>query len=493
MANNDDNTVNEVTSKPVDRKPPAPSTQATATAQKTEPKKEIPKDKGTPDGAQKDSSTLSQGAREQGSTTAGAGTSNFASAWGNAAQNAMNSRQSPSNGGASGEQVKNNGAAGGPNAAKPGQAGGAAGGPNAAKPGQAGGAAGSPDAAKAGQAGGADAGKMTVQRAADLINMGLHLPGALNALKDIKEKGFTKENVAGLKEAEPYISKVITKENLNAIKNLKPEEISKALSKENIEKVKEQFPELGKRIEQMKPEELGKKVTDGLTDVQKKLDKGEVEKMMKKMEPWVDTQSPDGKINNGHLTNLQNQLNDPRKLGGADKNFSLNDTWDVVNGFKGTQTGTNAIANEVAKDPRVNYRTNWRGVTKERLPIGKSIAMGIGMKTENVAPAANQKLAEMGLGRPSTGEGGVCRNFSENDVQQILNMGKDAKGFLGNKQPGGQPQTEGEKMARIMGDATKIFEKSVNLKDGLDARELAPIRDVANLSYRLLDKLRNNL
>ncbi|MDQ7821283.1 MAG: hypothetical protein RDV48_00675 [Candidatus Eremiobacteraeota bacterium] len=318
-----------------------------------------------------------------------------------------------------------------------------------------------------------------LERAVNLAKLGLHVPELRKIGDEIKEKGFTKESVEKLKEIAPDLKGVITPENMQAFKDLKPETLDKVFTPEVMKEMQEKFPKLAEKLNSGNLD----KFKQNLGNLQQNLTKEKMASTMSQLEPWVRTAGGEGTLNM-----LDRMIGDPSKLGGGDKTLSTEDFKEIARGALNTGTGqqlrdqmllqnvpliTHGILGRELKNPnRVERRLNFarNQATPERI-------------------ASEAKARQNVLGSVGLPDSTVPRSFTEQEIKGLADAARRAQNMGMGSMQCPQGSSDQDAMHQMLQNAVKPLMKTLSPENGITQQEMHNLAQVGNMTYDVLGSL----
>jgi len=316
-----------------------------------------------------------------------------------------------------------------------------------------------------------------LDRALNLAKLGLDIPELRRIGTDVKENGFSKENVESLKELLPDIKNVITPENMKLLKDINPNALDKVFTPEVKKELTEKFPKLAERLNF----ENMDKFKNNLTQLQSGLTKDNIAGIMNQLSPWVRTSQGEGTLNM-----LDRMVGDPAKLGGADKNLSTEDFTQIARGVLNTQTGQQFRDEMLLQNvPQITHSL----LTGRELQSPRRIERRLNIARNQATPeriSSEIKNRQNLVGSAGLPESTVPRSFTENEVQSLIDAGKRAQQMGFGPADGCNGQDGQESVNNLMSQVMEPLKRSINPKDGISQQEVHNIAEVGNMAYDVM-------
>ncbi|GEM_PF-3142552 len=317
----------------------------------------------------------------------------------------------------------------------------------------------------------------TFERALNLAKLGLDIPELRKIGTDVKENGFSKENVDKLKELLPDIKNVITPENMKLLKDIKPDALDKVFTPEVQKEMKEKFPKLAEKLNFENMDNFKK----NLSQLQSGLTKDNIASVMNQLAPWVGTSQSEGT-----LDMLDRMVGDPTKLGGGDKKLSTEDFTQIARGVLNTQTGQQLRDNMLLQNvPEITHSL----LTGRELQSSRRIERRLDIARGQATPeriSSELKNRQNIIGSAGLPDSPVPRSFTEQEVQSLIDAGKRAQQMGFGPANGCQGQNDQERINGLMSQVMEPLKRSVSPENGISQEEIHNIARVGNMAYDVL-------
>ncbi|MCA9792209.1 MAG: hypothetical protein KC910_10455, partial [Candidatus Eremiobacteraeota bacterium] len=195
----------------------------------------------------------------------------------------------------------------------------------------------------------------------------------------------------------------------------------------------------------------------------------------------------------GVLPMVARMIDDPTKLGGADRALSMTDVVPIFNGMLNTDTISGMVSSRITQEAhraatyrkdgsrRILARAANRWVSNHP---GKVQQIGWGMVREKGPGMARHEASKYLAPQGSPQDGRTPRRFSEQEAQTLVDAGQRLQKLRG-IQPTGDPQNDRAQAA--MTAATGIIDKSLRGPDGvISAQEAKNVAEAGRLLYQAM-------
>lgn len=341
-----------------------------------------------------------------------------------------------------------------------------------------------------------DQAKQVTQQIQDFTNLATHLPAILKMGEEIKDGGIQAKHAEALEAAYGPMKGLLTPENIQAFKGLDVDQVDKLLNEQNLGILKTMAPELSKGMDSDKIKQL----KDGLKQAQGMLDPKKIGGQMMMMSPFVQTSHGKGALNM-----VAGMVDDPTQLGGADRKLSMTDIGQVTNGLLNTGPVKGLVNGRIAQG--INQAVNFRKDGRRRTRLGRAVVGGLTSR-----PKVQQRIYNEAWGQvrsqapgevrkqaaPYLGNGGspqdrnIQRRFKDEDVQKLMNIGRQVQAMRGQTSSSGHQQIDNAN-ATVAG-MTGILHKSLVGDDGaISGEELRQVSDFGTQLYNYMGLLHHGV